>query len=55
MNKQLVKIGGCPVGTVTTEGIVTAIEKLNIDYFRVTFDTGESRKVRYNQALVVVG
>ena len=54
MSNYMVRVGGCPVGTVTTSGTVTAVEKLNIDVFAITFDTGETRKMRYNQALVVV-
>lgn len=50
----MVRVGGCPVGTVTTSGTITAVEKVNIDHFSVTFDTGETRRMRYNQALVVV-
>lgn len=54
MNSYLVKVGGCPVGTVTTSGTITDVEKLNIDYYLVTFDTGETRRLRYNQTLSVV-
>lgn len=54
MNSYLVRIGGCSVGTETTNGTITAIEKLSIDYYLVTFSTGESKRLRYNQAVSVV-
>lgn len=52
-SSYMVKVGGCPVGTVTTLGTVVNVERLNIDYTAVTFSTGETKTFRYNQALVV--
>lgn len=50
----LVKVGGCPVGTVTTLGTITATTALDINTREVTFASGETRTFRYNQALCVV-
>lgn len=54
MSTYLVKVGGCPVGTETTLGTVVEVDKVNIDYYEVTFSTGETRRFRYNQTLSVV-
>jgi hypothetical protein len=54
MSSYLVRVAGCTVGTVTTNGTVVANERLDIDYRLVTFSTGEVRKMRYTQALAVV-
>ncbi len=49
-----VKVSGCPVGTETLSGTVTASEQVDMDHYRVTFSTGEVRTMRYNQTLSVV-
>ena len=54
MGSDMVRVGGCKVGQVTTDGTITALDKISMDFFSVTFDTGETRTMKYNQALVVV-
>ena len=50
----MVRVSGCAAGTVTTFGTVTNVEKVNMDIYSVTFDTGEVRRMNYKQALVVI-
>jgi hypothetical protein len=50
----LVLVGGCPVGTRTALGTVVEVDRVSIDYTLVTFDTGEVKRYRYNQALPVL-
>ena len=50
----MVRIGGCQVGTVTTLGTIESMEQAGMDYYVVTFSTGEVRRFRYNQAVAVV-
>ena len=50
----LVKVQGCPVGTVTTLGTITEVAQLNMDTYVVTFDNGESVTRHWNQTLSVV-
>ena len=50
----LVRVGGCPAGTVTTRGTVTNVERPDMDHYRLTFSTGEVAQLRYNQSLSVL-
>ncbi len=49
-----VRVNGCPVGTITTEGTITATEAVTADRTRVTFDNGSTRTLGFRQALIVV-
>jgi hypothetical protein len=53
-SSYLVKVQGCPVGTVTTLGTITEVVKPNIDTYVVTFDNGQTVTRRWNQTLTVV-
>lgn len=54
MNTYLVRVGGCPVGTQTTLGTVTATERDGVEHYLVTFSTGETKRLRFAQALSVI-
>lgn len=53
-DSYLVKIGGCPVGTITTRGTIVANEYDGHGAYVVRFSTGEVATFRYGQALSVL-
>lgn len=50
----LVKVGGCPVGTITTRGTVVENEYDGTGTYTVRFSTGEVARFRFGQALSVL-